>query len=247
MEEVVYVSLSAILDEAGLLHKELAENLDGTVDGTNKAFTTSHKPLVDANFDDNLDASDVVAYVDGVVAAVAKVDARSGTITLQQAPAVDSTVTADYCFTNIHHRVVWESRDEAQTHINEVMSTLESTPYANYPGTPPTIRKITRWLAAGMLLTRDYGSASGTDETSKSGSARMKMAEGWLTKYLDMGGLTGGNTNPFADADIMKAPDVFKTRGGHERLDGGVTTPVDDRFFRGDDDGLGGSNGSDWL
>jgi hypothetical protein len=244
----VYVWKQSILEEAGLAFVVHAEDtLTGNVDGTNKVFVTTYKPIIDSNYDDIVDASDVTLYVNGVPVPVGNVNPVTGAITAQTAPLVGATITADYMYSPIKDQTVCDVRQEAQTHIDEVMSTLEPTPYANMadsPATPATIRRIARWIAAGMLLTRDYGSGSDTDGTSKDGKSKMKTAEEWLSKYLEMGGLTGGSTDPFADADVRAERPLFHGTRRHEY--GGQYTPYDN-FFMGDDDGLGGSADGDWL
>lgn len=239
MESTAYESKQAILEEAGFAFVVLAETLDGTANGSNKSFTTTNKPLIDANYDDALDATDVTAYVNGIAVLVGNVDSQSGRITLQTAPTNGATVTADYVWSPIKDGKVTEARNEAQDHINEVMSTLETVPYTNFTDdtpTPSTVRRITRHMAAALLLIPDYGSGSETDNTSKDGDKRWNRAEMWLQKYLDQGGLSGGSTDPYASFDARSDRPMFDDRG---RARHGSLTPVDDDFIGDTDNEFG--------
>lgn len=244
---VAYESKQAILEEAGFAFVVLSESL-GTGDGSTETFTTTHKPIIDSNYDDSLDATDVTVYVNGTPVSVATVSGMTGAITLKSAPGNGTAVTADYVWSPIKDGYTTKARNEAQDHINEIMSTLESTPYANFSDdtpTPSTITRICRYFAAALILMRDYGAGFESTNTSKDGDGKWKTAEGWLENYLEQGGFTGGNTNPFADADVKKQRNPFRTR--RDRDFDGSLTPTDDAFMFGGDDGLGGGDDDDWL
>src|ERR1035437_10515065 len=91
-----YETKQAILEEAGLSQIVIGELLSGLVDGTNKVFTTTWKPLTDSNDDDSVDTYDVTVYVNGSPVLVSSLVVASGTITLTTAPANLTTVTCDY-------------------------------------------------------------------------------------------------------------------------------------------------------
>jgi len=220
-----YVTKQAILEEAGLSNPVLAELVSGAANGTNKVFTTTYKPLIDANYDDEVDPYDVTLYVNGVPVDVASVDATSGTITAITAPVSGDEVTADYRYTPVLDQYVQDVRDEAEDWINTEMDSVDPLPYTKVP---PTIRKIARVYAAGMLLSKDYGYQRETDGTSKDGMARMKQAEAWLAKYITIGGSTGLSNVSGTGVEVSSDPDLFD----HYDQERGRYTGIDERFMR---------------
>lgn len=221
---VKYVTKQAILEEAGLSQPVLGELVSGTVNGTNNVFSVSRKPLADANYDDAIDPYDVTLFVNGSPVGVASVDEAAGTIATLVAPANGTTVTADYRYSAVLDQYVDDVRDEAQDWIDSVMDAVDPLPYADGM-VPPTIRKIARVYAAGMLLSKDYGYQRDTDGTSKDGMARMKQAEAWLDKYVLIGGSTGLSNVSSAAMEVHNDGTLFE----------GSSTPyisIDDRFMR---------------
>lgn len=219
-----YETKQAILEEAGLSLKVLGEELAGSVDGSNKTFTTAYGSLTDANDDDTVNKDDVTAYVNGVVVPVASVDATNHTITLVTAPAVGTTVTADYRYSNITDAYVTKIRQEAEAWINDAMDGIDPTPYETVPA---TVRKLTRQYAAANLLIREYGMNQNTDGTSKDGYNRLKMVEATLAKYIAIGGSTGLSNVSAAEVEVSAEPEIFST---YSSTDGYINE--DDVFLR---------------
>src|ERR1035437_3240618 len=133
-----YETKQAILEEAGLSQIVIGELLSGLVDGTNKVFTTTWKPLTDSNDDDSVDTYDVTVYVNGSPVLVSSLVVASGTITLTTAPANLTIVTCDYRYSNVTDAYMTKIRDEAEGWINDSMDAIDITPYAPVP---PTVRK----------------------------------------------------------------------------------------------------------
>lgn len=213
-----YETLQAILEEAGMSSPVLGEQADGLANGANTVFTAAHGPFSDSNYDDVVDATDVVAYVNGSPVAIASVNAVAHTVTLSASPANGSIVTLDYRYSPWPVATVTKLRDEAQSLIDERMSAVDPTPYAD--PVPATVRKMTRVYAAALMLTRDYGFNRDTEKTSKDGYMKLALVEGsgnpgspnykpgWLDRYLEIGGQTG-NVAETSDAEIVSEPDVF--------------------------------------
>lgn len=177
---MAYVTPSAVLQEAGLWNQTIGETLSGTVNGSNKVFTTTYKPLVPRTSGASVSTADVAAYVNGSPATVTAVDATTGAITLQTAPTTGQVVTADYAASPIDLSYVTDAIDEADEVIDDVMSAVVTTPYTVVP---KTIRKVARYYAAGLLMGREYGLEMLTEDTTKEGSTKIKQAEAWLDAY----------------------------------------------------------------
>lgn len=226
-----YESLQAILEEAGLSHAVLAEEPNGTVDGSNKAFTTDHKPLTDSNYDDVVDATDLRVYVDGVPVAVTSIDAAYGIITLAAAPTVDAEVRIDYRYSPIPSTMVAQRRNEAQNWLNGKMKGIDpASPYTgafNDVDNPinDTVREICRSYAAAMLLIRDYGYNQDTEGTSKDGFYRLKLVTGdsrnpgLIGDFIASGGVGGAGNNSIDEDDVVveSSGDLFGDFDGGQR------------------------------
>lgn len=188
-----YTTLQDILEEAGLSHKILAEIPNGGVDGDNKQFTVSYKPLTDANYDDEVTADDLRVYYDGVPADVDTVDAEYGTITMTTAPAEGVVVTVDYRYAPVTLEFVSKRRDEAQALVNKRMKSIDScAPYGEGgKDVPKIVQNIARQFAAAWMLIREYGYNQDTEGTSKDGYKRLEVAEAMLEEYAKNGGECG--------------------------------------------------------
>jgi len=226
-----YETKQRILEEAGLVHAVRDEVPAGLVNGSNKVFTVAHKPLADRNYDDTIDAEDVTVYVNGSAVTVAGVDETDGEITLLSAPASNADITVDYNYAVVADQVVCDVRDEAQDFVDEYMDGTDTVPYSPVPA---TIRKITRFYAAGLLLARDYGSGADIENTSKDGYLKMDKAEAWLEKYVAIGGSSGLSSLSGAEVEVESDTDLFTT---YDRATGRYVRPsgraynVDESFM----------------
>lgn len=81
------------------------EELSGDIDGSNKIFTTEHKPIADIDFDKDVDKDDVTVYLvdydaeENPVATeteVSAVNARDGIVTLTTAPTTSNAEVGVY-------------------------------------------------------------------------------------------------------------------------------------------------------
>lgn len=176
---MAFVTRQSVLKEAGLWQREIGESL-GTGDGSNKKFYAAHKPLSDYNADDSVTVTDVVLYVNGAPVTVTGINVTTGEIEAQSAPANGADVTADYSWQNVTDAdvdTVIEEAEEAVTLALASITTIDEN------DVPVTVRKITRFYAAGLLMAREMGLQQ-TDETVKEGERKIKQAEKWITEYV---------------------------------------------------------------
>lgn len=178
---MAYVTQQAVLQEAGLWHRELAEEPAGLVNGSNTAFTVAHKPLADNNFNDVVDATDVVLYVNDSPVIVASVNTLTGVVTANVAPANGAEVRVDYSYTSVQTDFVEDVIEEASEMVDGALTDVATVPYTST--IPKTVRLITRVLAAGILLSREYGLQL-DEEAVKQGDRKIKLAERWLAAYV---------------------------------------------------------------
>lgn len=167
-----YVTNQEIREQAGFQYKERGEELTGAVNGSNKDFYTSNKPIVDRDYSGGVDKDDVVVYVDGSEVSVSTVVAATGKITLDTAPS-SGTVTGDFDWTNLDDTVLTTFADEAHALVLAKISEVYSLPLSE---TPDVIKLIEKKLAAGLLLDKEY--SVGGDETEDTRGRRwVKWAE----------------------------------------------------------------------
>lgn len=199
---MTYVSPSSVLQEAGLWDRQVGENLSGTVNGSNTVFTSLYKPLVQLADAENVTTADVSAYVDGVPVTVSSVNATTGALTLASAPSGEAVVTGDYVSSALSSAVVAGAIEEAEDWIALEVSGVYTIPATNVS---PTLRKIARFYAAGLLMSREYGLESVTEETTKEGKRKIEQAEKWLAefraRYTGNTATTGGYNVPRSTAD----------------------------------------------
>jgi len=233
---MAYESLQAILEEAGMSHQELSETPYGTADGSNKTFTTAHKPLSDQNYDDVVDKDDVLVLVNGSPVTVESVNAQTGSITLAEAPANGAEIIVEYRYSSIALRYVEQLRREAEDWVNKKMAPVD--PCAPYTGVfnpgeggtliSATVQAIVRIYAAAQLLIRDYGYNQDTELTSKDGYKKLalvvgdKDTTGLINDFIGAGGVCGGDDADFEAGGVGNvvadsAGDLFGPFDGEKR------------------------------
>lgn len=190
MATTPYVTQQAIREEAGFQHVEENGVLSGVVNGANKTFMTEHKPIVDSNYDDTVTTSDVVVYDDGTPVVVDSINATTGVVVLHAAPASESLMTILYHHSQMSDHYVDQKIDEATAIVHRALrSNGIATPFdstdENQGVYYPNIQFIVTLYAAGMALTRDYGSSADTEETSKDGYKKMTTAKSELLSLID--------------------------------------------------------------
>lgn len=190
MATVPYVTRQEVREEAGFQHVEENGSLTGVIDGSNKVFMAEHKPIVDRNYDEVTNAEDVTAYVDGSPVPVNLIDFESGVITLVDAPAEDVTLSMFYHHSQLTDFYIDQLIKQATGIVHRCLRSHGITiPFDSESETQgvyyPTIQFIVKLYAAGMALTRDYGSSADTEETSKDGYKKMSTAKSELMSLCD--------------------------------------------------------------
>jgi len=167
-----YVTLQEVREQAGFQFKETGESL-GNGDGSTVEFTVGHKPIVDRDFDDDIDADDVVVYASGSPVTVSSVDSDDGKVTLQTAPTDGSPITIDYDWSSVKDEVVQRYLDEAHDLILSKLAEVYALPLSE---TPNTIKLIEKRLAAGYLLDKEF-SVGGEETEDTRGRRWIKWGE----------------------------------------------------------------------
>jgi hypothetical protein len=197
---VPYASVQAIREGAGLLSRSENETPAGAINGSNKDFTVKRRPIVDGNDDGTVDASDVQAYVNGVSVTVSGVNATTGVITLQSAPANGTQVTVTYHFSPLSDSYVEAKADQASSWIDGKIkrAKLDKPPTLPLNTVPGVITSAAELYAAGLILTRDWGGRADTEQTSKDGFAKIRLARELVDDYI--AGLEAEENNVETDA-----------------------------------------------
>lgn len=175
-----YAGIQAIREGCGLLKRVNNEKPKGVVDGSNHVFVVARRPIVDSNNDDVVDESDVTVFVDGVPVTVNDVNPTTGAITLATAPP-SGIVTADYCYSPLTDDYVAGKQDEADSWVDLKIKAYAKVPLNPVPGIIATTAEL---YAAGLILTRDWGSRTDSEQTSKDGFAKIKQARDLIADYI---------------------------------------------------------------
>lgn len=176
MEIEKYETIQAILEEAGLYHREKIELND--IDS--QIILLDDHLLADTNHDDIVDKDDIVVLVDGELVEVSEVDVKSSTIMLTNKINSGQIVKVKYAYSPVEQEFVEKVRDEAITEImakNPCQSVLND----KYK---PALRYIVRLLSAGKLLIRDYGFNEDIEGTSKDGYKKIELASQKLDELI---------------------------------------------------------------
>lgn len=187
-----YSSLQDIREEAGHHHLVKLETPSGLANGSNDVFTVGRTYIVDRDYNDAIDvgsvSGDVIVYDDNVAVEVEGVNTATGVITLAAAPANGSTILVTYAYSLLSDVKVKKYRDEAIDFVHRKISGI-----INYgawqdtdddDGVPPIVQTIVRIYAAGLILIRDHGLNTDTENSSKDGYLRLKTAKELLDGYL---------------------------------------------------------------
>lgn len=198
-----YSSYQDIREEAGHHHLMKLETPSGTVNGSNTVFTVGRTYIVDRNYNDTIDVAtasgDVIVYDDTVAVTVSAVNATTGAITLSAAPATSSVMLVTYAYSSLSDAKIVKYRDEAidyvQRKINGIINYAAWTDADDSTGVPPIIQTVVRLYAAGLILIRDHGLNTDTENSSKDGYKRLSTAKSLLQDYLDeMSDAAGSST-----------------------------------------------------
>ena len=181
-----YVSHEEVLEQAGFQFKERGEIPTGLVNSSNKDYYAAHGPFVDRNYDDVVDTTDVVVYVNGVAVSVASIVAAEGKVTLSAAPTTGAVVTIDYDWSNLDQTVVATYHTQAHDQIQSTLNVVYVIPLQSTGGNyvPDMVKLLEKRLTAGFLLDKEY--SVGGDETKDTrGQLWIKWATQMLKDILD--------------------------------------------------------------
>lgn len=217
-----YASVQAIRESAGLLSRSENETPSGTIDGSNKSFTVKRRPIVDSDYDDDVTVADVQARVNGSAVVVTSVDAKTGVFVLETAPTAGQKVTVDYRFSPLTDDYVGGKQQEADSWVDMKIKPYVSLPLNPVPGIISTVAEM---YAAGLILTKDWGSRNDTELTSKDGNNKLKTARELLADYLL--GIENEkkalNTAGQGSASVLTDADPFRRTG--------FSSPADEEDF----------------
>ncbi len=229
--QAAYASIQAIRESAGLSNRQENETPVGVINGANKSFNVKRRPIVDTNYDDVVGPEDVHAFVDDVPVVVESVIAAEGTIVLAGAPGAGSRVTVDYSFSPLADEYVVTKQLEANDWVNMKIKGMITVPLKD--PIPGIITTAAEMYAAGIILTRDWGSRVDSELTSKDGFNKIKQARELIADYLQglkderdrVADKDGSNStvSTLSDGDVFGRvyDEDSSVRGGH----------TDDDFF----------------
>lgn len=193
-------SVQAILEEAGLIHRQTVENPE-IRDG--KVIILADAPLADRNYNDIVDFEDVVVLANGESVEVANIDEENGRVVLSKKLGESAEVRVLYSYSSVNRSLVERVR-------NEVVAELKMILNAGFvERNLDAVRYGVRLYAAGKLQIRDYGFNQDFENGSKDGYAKIKLAKAEfvrLAKLQDDEDLNG-------DFEIVEGVDLFEKRG----------------------------------
>lgn len=171
-----YETIQAILEEAGLYHREKIELND--IDS--QIILLDDRIFADTNYDDVIDKDDIVVLVDGSPAEILEVDIKSSMITLDKKVNSGQIVNIKYAYSPVEQEFVEKVRDEV---IVEIMAKNPCQSVFSDKYTP-ALRYIVRLLSAGKLLIRDYGFNEDIEGTSKDGYKKIELGNQKLNDLI---------------------------------------------------------------
>lgn len=137
------------------------EKMSGSIDGSNKLFTTQHKPIADIDFDEDVDVDDVTIYLvdlddeeneEHTETAVTSVNARDGIVTLTTAPTTSNAevgLYADYRYYNmpVDYDLLKLAANYYLAHLCEMKIRTERMEHYPLSREPEPTERHSRWLA----------------------------------------------------------------------------------------------------
>lgn len=194
-----YSSLQDIREEAGHHNVMKTETPSGLVNGSNTIFTVGRTYIVDRNYNDIIDVAsasgDVIVYDDNIAVTVNAVNVDTGAISLNAAPATSSVMLITYAYSLLSDTKVGKYRDEAVSYVQRKLSGIVD--YAAWTDTtlPSEIKTITRLYAGGLILIRDHGLNTDTENSSKDGYKKLAMAKSLMEDYITEASSIAGATS----------------------------------------------------
>lgn len=225
-----YTTLQSIRQMANLQRLKKLESLGGLANASNRVFTMAKFPIVDSNYDDVTDATDIAITINGVplaAAGITSVDTDDGNVTLVAAPANGALVQCTYYYSPINDSMIAGLRTQAEGWLNRRVKNFIDISQLDASSFPADWATIIQFRAAGIALVNDYGQSADTDLSSKDGYLKMKTASDMLSEYI-------GDIMSQSDPDDTDPQQVSSASLGH------IFGPVrarfngDERFFNSD-------------
>lgn len=208
-----YSSYQDIREESGHQNLSKLEDLSGVVNGSNTVFYVGRTYIVDRDYNDTIDVAttsgDVIVYDDDVAVTVSAVDVNTGAITLGSAPVADSVMLATYAYSVLSDAGIDKYRKEAISYVQRKLDGIIDFESWTSETLPPIIKTVVRIYAAGLILIRDYGLSTDTDESSKDGYKRLSIAKSLLSEYIEevsssAGGVARVSVSSRSDGNIFE-------------------------------------------
>lgn len=194
-----YSSYQDIREEAGQHHLVKTEIPSGVVDGTNTVFFVGRTYIVDRNYNDVIDVGiangDVIVYVNEIAVEVTAVDPVTGAITLDAAPQVNDKVIINYAYSLLSDIKVDKYRAEAIDYVHRKINGIIDFGAWESSDVPPLVHTVVRLFAGGLILVRDQGFNTDTEDSSKDGYKKIQSAKSLLQDYLDEISDAAGSTS----------------------------------------------------
>lgn len=167
MSDKNFESVQAILEEAGLIHRQ--QNISAEIQGNH--IILNDGIIADSNYNDLVDFEDVAVFCSGEKIEVLNIDAENGIIELANNSKNGEIANVSYNYSNIRQALVEKIRGEVLAEIRKALavSTVEQN--------RDIVGYIVRIYAAGKLLVREYGFNQEITDTSKDGYRKIELAK----------------------------------------------------------------------
>lgn len=167
MSDKNFESVQAILEEAGLIHRQ--QNINVEIQGSR--IILNDGIIADSNYNDLVDFEDVTVFCGGEKMEVLNIDAENGVIELANNSKNGEIANVSYNYSNVRQALVEKIRSEVLAEIRKVLaiSTIEQN--------RDIVGYIVRIYAAGKLLVREYGFNQEMADTSKDGYRKIDLAK----------------------------------------------------------------------
>ena len=167
MSDKNFESVQAILEEAGLIHRQ--QNISAEIQGNH--IILNDGIIADSNYNDLVDFEDVTVFCGSEKMEVLNINAENGVIELANNSKNGEIANVSYNYSNVRQALVEKIRGEVLAEIRKVLaiSTIEQN--------RDIVGYIVRIYAAGKLLVREYGFNQEIADTSKDGYRKIELAK----------------------------------------------------------------------
>lgn len=177
-------TLGHILSEAGFLFSARGEQCELV----GNQITTANANIVPMKFgesDAEMTTSDVDVRINGEKVEVKEVDTEQGLIELSDAAKIGGEVRVSYKYSGVELEYVKTTRDDVENLVQSKLRTLGNCQRLKEDGVLRQLRAIVRLWAGGLLLSREYGYNTDTEQTSKDGYRKIEEARTLLQELYD--------------------------------------------------------------